>query len=90
MLRKIGIRLRSRHIMPKQARRGGGGIAPTHSQSGTRRWVISTVPHPLNTQERPSTHCTVDWVGTGLDGMENFTTLGFDPQTLQPIVSGCN
>ena len=34
-------------------------------------------------------HCTGDWVGTSLDGTENLTTLGFDPQTMQPIVSGC-
>jgi hypothetical protein len=77
--------------MPMQAQRGGGGIAPTHSQPGTRRsWVISTVPWPLNPQDSPSTHCTGVWVGTSLDGMENLTTLGFDPQISQPIASGCN
>jgi hypothetical protein len=77
--------------MPMQAQRGGGDIAPTHLQPGTRRrWVISTVPWPLNPQDSPSTHCTGDWVGISLGGTENLTTLGFDPQTLQPIVSACN
>ena len=80
MLRKIGIRLRSPHIMPMQAQRGGGDMAPTHSQPGiVRRWVMSTVPWLLNPQDSPSTHCTGDWVGTSLEGTEDLTTLGLFP-----------
>jgi hypothetical protein len=72
--------------VPTQAQREGGGIAPTHLQPGTRRrWVVSTMLRPLYPLERPSTHCTGDWVGAGLDGTENLTPLGFDLQTVQPL-----
>ena len=34
---------RSPHDTPKQTQKGGGGIAPIHSQPGTRRrWVFGT------------------------------------------------
>jgi len=36
--------LRSLHDLPMQAQRGSRGIAPAHSQPGTRRWsVVSTI-----------------------------------------------
>jgi len=60
--------------MPVQAERGGGGIAPNHSQPGTRTWVISTTFWPLYLQERPSTHCTRGWLGFGA-GLNNTVNL---------------
>ena len=50
------------------------------------------MPRPRFTpQERPGTHCTGGWVGTraGLDrcGISCSTAPGFDPQTVQPVVS---
>jgi hypothetical protein len=44
--------------MPMQAQRGGGGITPTHSQPGTKRWVVSTTLRLLYPQDKPGTHCT--------------------------------
>ena len=76
--------------MLMQAHREGGGIAPTHSQSPTgRRWVVSTMPWPLNPRERPVTHCTEGWVElrVGLDSTENLSTPGFNFHTIQPVVS---
>jgi hypothetical protein len=62
---EIPKRKRSPHHMTGQAQRRGRGIAPTHSQPSTSRWVVSTMLWPLYTQERPSTHCTGGWVGLG-------------------------
>ena len=43
-------------------------------------------PYP---RERPGTHCTGDWVGprAGLDGRNISPPPGFDPRTVQPLVS---
>jgi hypothetical protein len=42
------------HDMPMQARIGGGGIARTHSQPGTRRrWVVSTMLRLLQPRFSP-------------------------------------
>ena len=65
--------------MPVQAKRGGVGTAPTHSQPGARRtWVASITLRPLYPWERFSTHCTGSWVclGAGLDGMKNLASTG--------------
>lgn len=44
--------------MHMQAQRGGRGIAATHSQSGTRRWIISTTSRLLYLRRKsPGTHC---------------------------------
>ena len=44
------------------------------------------VPYPW---ERPGTPFTGDWVGpsAGLDGRKNLAQPGFDPRTVQPVVS---
>jgi hypothetical protein len=81
--------VRSSHDMPVQARRGGGGIAPTYSQPSTRkRWVVSTTPRPLYPQERPGTR-TGGWVvlETCLEGVGYLTPPGFDSWTAQPMAS---
>ena len=60
--------------VPVEVERGGGGIAPTHSQPGTRRrWVVSTTFRRLYLRERPSTRCTRGWLGfgAGLDSTVN-------------------
>jgi hypothetical protein len=46
-------------------------------------------PGRLYPLERPGTHCTGGWVGPGAGwkGAENLATPGFDPRTLQPVVS---
>jgi len=59
--------------MPMQTQRGGGGVALTYSQPGTRRSssrrVVSTMPRLLSPRERLGTNCTGGWVGlrAGLD-----------------------
>jgi len=60
--------------MPVQAERGGGGIALTHSQPGTRSLVISTTFRPLYLQERLNTHRTRGWLGFGA-GLNNTVNL---------------
>ena len=65
--------------MPMQAKRNGGGIAPTHSKPGTgRRWVVSTTPRPLYPLEKSGTSCTWGCVdlGAGLDGTKNIAPTG--------------
>ena len=79
---------RSPHDMPMQAQRGGGCIAPTHSQHGTRRrWVVNTTLRPLYPQQRLGTLCTGGWVGLGadLDGTENLASTDFNPRTFQHV-----
>ena len=65
--------------MPMRAQRGGGGIAPPHSQSGSRRkWVVSITLRPLYSRERPGIHCKGDWVdfGGGQDATEILACIG--------------
>jgi hypothetical protein len=72
-------RQRSPHNIPMQAKRGGGGIAPTHSQPDTRsRWVVRTTLRQLYSRERQDTHCTGGCVGleVGLDCMESLAPTG--------------
>ena len=40
-------------------------------------------------RERPGTHCTGGWVGlrADLDGRKISPATGFDPRTVQPVVS---
>jgi hypothetical protein len=69
---------------------GGRGIALHSLDLGARRgWVVSTTPRPLYPRERPGTHCTEGWVGhrAGLDLYEKSPLLGFDPRTVQSLVS---
>ena len=46
-------------------------------------------PAALYPHEKPGTHCTGSWVGpgAGLDGRKILPPPGFDPRTIQPIVS---
>ena len=44
----ITTHVRSRHDLPGQAKRGGGGIVPDHSQPGARKkWIVSFRLQPL-------------------------------------------
>lgn len=79
------------HPMKSPCRhRGGEGTARTCLQSITSKvWVVKTtpwLPYPL---ERPSTHCTGGWVGLGasMDAWKILPSLGFGPQTAQPVTS---
>jgi len=78
----ISISLRSHHDMLMQAQRGGGGMAPTHSQlSIRRRWVVSTTLRNLYPRKRLGTDCKRGWVGPrgGLKVTEVPTPPGFFP-----------
>jgi hypothetical protein len=46
-------------------------------------------PNALYPRGRPGTHCTGGWVATGpvWTGAENLAPPGFDPGTVQPVVS---
>ena len=46
-------------------------------------------PATFYPRERPGTHFTGGWVGprVGLDGRKISSPLGFDPRTVQPLVS---
>jgi len=47
-----------------QAQRGSGGIAPAHSQPGTRRWwVVSTMLQLLHPSEKPGAQRMGGWMG---------------------------
>ena len=62
-----------------QAQIGGGSIAPTHSQSGSRRrWVVSTTLRLLYSEERPGIHCNGGWVdlGAGQDATDTLACIG--------------
>jgi hypothetical protein len=53
-------------------------------------WVVSATPRPLYPREIPASHCIGGWVGhrAGLDGCgKSRTQPGFDPRTVQSIVS---
>lgn len=54
--------------MPMQAQREGGDRARTHSQTSTRRWVVSY--RSLDHRERRRTRCAEGWMDleAGLDG----------------------
>jgi len=49
-------------------------------------WVVNARPRPLHPQERPGTHCIGGLVGPSA-GQDGPPTLGFDPQTVQPVAS---
>ena len=51
-------------------------------------WSVAR-PGLLYPWERPGTHCTGCWVGprAGLDGPKISPPPGFDPRTVQPVVS---
>jgi hypothetical protein len=59
--------------MPVQAQRRDGGTAPTHSQTGNRRRVVSTILRLLYPRQRPDIQCTGKWVclGAALERTKN-------------------
>ena len=52
----------SPHDIPMQAQKGGGSIAPTHSQSWRWKGVVSSMFRPLYSRENPCTLCIEVWV----------------------------
>ena len=70
--------------------RGDEGIAQTYLQSVTSKvWVVGDtlwLPYPL---ERSGSHCVGGWVGLGasMDTWKILPSLGFGPQTAQPVTS---
>ena len=53
-------------------------------------WVVNATPRPLYPRERPGTHCTGGWEGLRayLDRCgKSLHPPGFDPRTVQPVVS---
>ena len=76
----ISTSLWSHHDTPMQAQRGGGGMAPAHSQlSIRRRWVVSPTLRNLYPRKRLGTDCTGGCVGprAGLKFTEIPTPPGF-------------
>ena len=76
--------------MLMQSQKGGGGIAPNHSHTGTgTKRVVSTTRRPFNHWERPGTQCTASWVGLGAgrDGIKNLAPTGSDARTVQVVAS---
>jgi len=75
------------------ARRGSRGTALPFHDHGTRRgWGVRVMRPTLYHRERPGTHCTGGWVGSGagLDGCwKPPPPVWFDFQTIQPVAS-CN
>ena len=73
------------------AQRVGRGIALLFHDRGTRRgWVVSSTPlAALYPRERPGTHFTGGWVGSGadLDGQKISLPSGVRYRTVQPVVS---
>jgi hypothetical protein len=62
-----------------QARRGGGFVARTLSQPGTREmWVVNATFRPFHPWQRPGTHGAGGWVslGSGLNDTEKFQVTG--------------
>ena len=76
---------------PCVAQRMGRAIALLFHDRGTRMWwVVSSTPRPHFTPaERPGTHFRRGWVGPRvlLDGRKISFPPGFDPRTVQPVVS---
>ena len=79
------------HYRPGCGPEGGRGIALLFQDLGARReWVVSSTPRLLFTPGKdPGTHCTGGWVGprAGLDKQKISPPPGFDPWTVQPVVS---
>ena len=53
-------------------------------------FVVNATPRSLYPREGPDTQCVGGWVGSGPveTGVENLAPpLGFDPWTVQPVVS---
>jgi hypothetical protein len=75
----------------RTAHRGSRGIALPFLDHGTRRgWGGQLhAPAALYLRERPGTHCTGGWVSprAGLDERKISPPPGFDPRTVQPVVS---
>ena len=85
------VKVKWSRYMPGVAHRVGRGIAVLFHDRGTRRgWVVSSTPRPHFTPgKRPSTHFIGGWVGprAGLDGRKISSPPGFNPRTVQPVVS---
>jgi hypothetical protein len=54
--------------------------------------MVNAMHLPFYPRERPVTHCIEGWVepNTGWTCAENLVPLGFDPRTVQPVVSRYN
>ena len=48
-------------------------------------WVVNATPRPLYPWERPGTHLIGGWVGPRVRKISS--PQGFDPRTVQPVVS---
>ena len=94
MLNKVTvfkIKVQLSRYRPGVAQRVGRGIALLFRDRGTRLGVSGQqhAPAALYPRERPVTHFTGGCVGhrAGLDGGKISSPPGFDPQTVQPVVS---
>jgi len=75
------------HDMPVQAQKGGRGIAPTHLQPSTWRWVDSTHSGCLTPGEKKPQPIFTGGFGASLEGTENLTPTGIQSPDHQPIAS---
>ena len=77
--------------MPKHAQRGDGGIAPIHSQTGSRGWVVRNIPAALPPGE--TRYPLYRILGGPQRRSERARKMlpppGFDPRTVQPLASRC-
>jgi len=75
----------------RTAHRGNRGIALPFLDHGTRRgWGVSVTPRPLFTPGKDQVPIVQEagWApGAVWTGEENFAAPGFDPRTVQPVVS---
>jgi hypothetical protein len=74
------------------AQKGGGvEVWPYSSKTSALEGGKWSAARPGRTlpRERPGTHCTGGWVGprAGLEGRKISAPPGFDPRTVQPVVS---
>ena len=85
------VKVKCSRYRPGVAQRVGRGIALLFHDRGTSMvWVVSSTPRPHFTPgERLGTPRTGGWVGprAGLDGRKISSPPGFDPRSVQPVVS---
>jgi len=72
------------HDMPVQAQKGGRGIAPTHLQPSTRRWVDSTHSGHLTPGKKTTTHFYRRLRGQSGWHRKILPPLEFNPRTISP------
>ena len=77
--------------MPMQAQRGGGSLAPTHSQPGTRKaYVVNATPRQLYARERalvPIVQAARCASGSVWTSWNISPPPGVDPRSVQPVAS---